>query len=170
MLHIELFFYCEVGLYQYNVFRSGGNESILLRIQYTYLHIINCTFPDIKILSKILLQLNLGLVCISRSELKPNHHLLLSIWKLFFSFFRCSLRNWCEEPEKPGTKDVSRVIYAPNAWILPCCVNEKAKFIAKLVTEKISGRQDLDLVWVQWLANNKKKPKRYKKRTHHSLA
>ena len=65
--------------------------------------------------------------------------------------------------EKPGTKDVSRVIYAPNAWILPCCVNEKAKFIAKLVTEKISGRQDLDLVWVQWLANNKKKPKRYEK-------
>ena len=42
-------------------------------------------------------------------------------------------------------------------------MNEKAKFIAKLVTEKISGRQDLDLVWVQWLANNKKKPKRYKK-------
>ena len=43
-------------------------------------------------------------------------------------------------------------------------MNEKAKFIAKLVTEKISGRQDLDLVWVQWLANNKKKPKRYKKK------
>ena len=95
-----VFFYCEVGSYQYNVFRSGGNKSKLLRIQYTYMWLtyINSTFPDIKILSKILLLLNLGLcidpnssrIIVNPTYPKPSLYFYLKTL-LFFQVFIAEL-------------------------------------------------------------------------------
>ena len=61
-------------------------------------------------------------------------------------FFRCSLRSWCEELEKHGTKGASLATFVINVWIHPICAKERAKFIAKLVMAKILDPKDSDLV------------------------